>query len=401
MRSLLMKLTTLKIIYTNFWSHPARSLGLVLLTAIASAALLTSVLFSKSLDTGFEQLSSRMGADLLIVPSGTEANDQPVLLRGDLSHRTLPRELLEFTRNIPGIRIASPQFYFTTLSASCCDEKVNIIGFDSKTDFTIKPWIRKTYKKDFVLGSVIAGSDISIDKSGKIKFFDQEFTVVGSLEPLGNKLDQAIFADIETIEIFRKAAASKGYNFITESEPSAILANLDENANFEQISQKLYEKFDNLQIVPRKNIFDSVIATAGSFKIAVWIISGFFLFLVIAVIYIAFSVSTNERKREFATLLIIGATRKKLTNIVLGESLIASGSGAIAGTLFGTVAIFSLRFLIQENLQIPFSLPNASTILLTIVGALFIPTIAGIGASYHIAKKVGKIDVYTALKEDA
>ena len=396
-----MKYTTLKIIYTNFWSHPVRSLGLVILTAIASATLLSSVIFSKSLDAGFQQLSSRMGADLLIVPHGVETQNQSILLQGDLSHRSLPREVLEFTRKLPGVKEASPQFYFTTLSASCCDKKVNIIGFDPKTDFTIKPWIRKTYKKDFVPGSVIVGNDINIEEGGVIKFFSKEFTVVGTLEPLGNKLDQAIFADIETIEILRKAAAEVGYNFISEGEPSAVLANLEKGADFDKISQTIHEQFDNLHVVPRKNMFDSVIATASSFKIAVWIIAGFFLLVVIAVVYIAFSVSTNERKREFATLLIIGATRKKLTNIVLGESLIASGSGAFAGTLFGTVAIISFRFLIQENLQIPFSLPNASTILLTIAGALFIPAIAGIGASYHIAKKTGNIDVYTALKEDA
>jgi len=396
-----MKFTTLKIIYTNFWSHPARSLGLVILTAIASATLLSSVIFSKSLDTGFEQLSSRMGADLLIIPRGSEVSEQSILLQGDLSHRSLPREVLDFTRKLPGVKIASPQFYFTTLSASCCDKKVNIIGFDPKTDFTIKPWIRKTYKSEFKPGYVIAGSDIDIEEGGFIKFFDKEFIVVGTLEPLGNRLDQAIFADIETIELLRQAAAAKGFNFISEGEPSAILANLEKGADFEKLSQAIHEKFDDLHVIPRKNMFDSVIATAGSFKIAVWIISGFFLLIVIAVVYIAFSVSTNERKREFATLLIIGATRKKLTNIVLGESLIASGSGAFAGTLFGAVAIFSFRFLIQDNLQIPFSLPNAFTIFLTIIGALLIPAIAGIGAAYHIAKRVGKIDVYTALKEDA
>ncbi len=396
-----MKYTTLKIIYTNFWSHPVRSLGLVILTAIASATLLSSILFSKSLDTGFEQLSSRMGADVLIVPYGGEAQNQSILLQGDLSHRSLPREVLEFTRKLPGVSVASPQFFFTTLSASCCDKKVNIIGFDPKTDFTIKPWIRKTYKNDFKPGSVIAGSDIQIEKGGKIKFFDKEFIVVGTLEPLGNKLDQAIFADIETIELLRKAAAQKGYNFISEGEPSAILANLEKGADFEQISQKIHEQFDDLQVISRRNMFDSVIATAKSFKIAVWTVAGLFLFIVIAVIYIAFSVSTNERKREFATLLIIGATRKKLANIVLGESFLVSASGAIAGTLFGAVGIISFRFLIQEKLLIPFTLPNVSTIFLTIVGALLIPAISGIGASYHIAKKVGKIDVYTALKEDA
>lgn len=225
----------LRIIYTNFWRHPFRSIGLVILTAVASATLLSSALFSESLDAGLEQLSSRMGADLLIVPYGSEAKDQPVLLQGELSHRTLPREILEFTRKTPGIKIATSQFYFSTLGSSCCDKKVNIIGFDSKTDFTIKPWIRKTYKKDFPIGSVIAGSDIQVDESGKIKFFDQEFTVVAHLERMGNKLDQAIFADVGTIEILQKAAKEKGINFISEGEPSAILANLEKGADFEKI----------------------------------------------------------------------------------------------------------------------------------------------------------------------
>lgn len=393
--------TTLKIIYTNFWSHPVRSLGLVILTAIASVTLLSGVIFSKSLDAGFEQLSSRMGADLLIVPYGVDIQNQSILLQGDFNHHTLPREVLDFVQKLPGVTAASPQFYISTLSASCCDKKVNIIGFDPKTDFTIKPWIRKTYKNDFIPGSVIVGNDIQIENVEKIKFFDKEFTVVGTLEPLGNKLDQTIFADVETVELLRQAAASKGYNISSEGGPSSILANFEEGTDFEKISQKIQEQFNDLQVIQRKNIFDNVIATARSFKIAVWLIAGFFLFTVIAVIYIAFTVSTNERKREFATLLIIGATRKKLADIVLGESLLASGSGAVAGTLFGAVGIISFRFLIQENLQIPFLLPNISAIILTIVGALFIPVIAGIGASYHIAKKIGNIDVYTALKEDA
>lgn len=378
-----------------------RSLGLVILTAIASVTLLSGVIFSKSLDAGFEQLSSRMGADLLIVPYGVDIQNQSILLQGDFNHHTLPREVLDFVQKLPGVTAASPQFYISTLSASCCDKKVNIIGFDPKTDFTIKPWIRKTYKNDFIPGSVIVGNDIQIENVEKIKFFDKEFTVVGTLEPLGNKLDQTIFADVETVELLRQAAASKGYNISSEGGPSSILANFEEGTDFEKISQKIQEQFNDLQVIQRKNIFDNVIATARSFKIAVWLIAGFFLFTVIAVIYIAFTVSTNERKREFATLLIIGATRKKLADIVLGESLLASGSGAVAGTLFGAVGIISFRFLIQENLQIPFLLPNISAIILTIVGALFIPVIAGIGASYHIAKKIGNIDVYTALKEDA
>ena len=376
----------LKIIYTNFWRHPFRSIGLVILTAVASATLLSSALFSESLDAGLEQLSSRMGADLLIVPYGSEAKDQPVLLQGELSHRTLPREILEFTRKTPGIKIATSQFYF--------------IGFDSKTDFTIKPWIRKTYKKDFPIGSVIAGSDIQVDESGKIKFFDQEFTVVAHLERMGNKLDQAIFADVGTIEILQKAAKEKGINFISEGEPSAILANLEKGADFEKISQTLHEKFDNIHVIPHKDLFDNVIATAGSFKIIVWVIAVFFLIVAIAAVSIAFSISANERKREFATLRVIGFTQKRLEHIVLGESLLATIIGTVVGAFISVFATLSFRVFIIDSLSVPFLLPSALTIFAIIIVAIFIPTITGTGAAYRIAKQVGRLDVYSALKEE-
>ena len=387
----------LRIIYTNFWRHPFRSIGLVILTAVASATLLSSALFSESLDAGLEQLSSRMGADLLIVPYGSEAKDQPVLLQGELSHRTLPREILEFTRKTPGIKIATSQFYFSTLGSSCCDKKVNIIGFDSKTDFTIKPWIRKTYKKDFPIGSVIAGSDIQVDESGKIKFFDQEFTVVAHLERMGNKLDQAIFADVG---ILQKAAKEKGINFISEGEPSAILANLEKGADFEKISQTLHEKFDNIHVIPRKDLFDNVIATAGSFKIIVWVIAVFFLIVSIAAVSIAFSISANERKREFATLRVIGFTQKRLEHIVLGESLLATIIGTVVGAFISVFATLSFRVFIIDSLSVPFLLPSALTIFAIIIVAIFIPTITGTGAAYRIAKQVGRLDVYSALKEE-
>ncbi len=390
----------LKIVYANFWRHPFRNIGLVFLTAIASATLLSGALFSESLDAGFEQLSSRMGADLIVVPFESDAKDQPILLQGELSHRTLPREILEFTRNIPGIKIASSQYYFSSLGSSCCDKKVIIIGFDSKTDFTIKPWIRRNYKKDFPIGSVIVGSDIQVDETGKIKFFDKEFVVVASLERMGNKLDQAVFADAGTIEILQKAAKEKGLNFISEGKPSAILANIEKDADFEKISQTLYEKFDNIHVIPRKNLFDSVIATARLSKIVIWIIAIFFLIVSIAAVSVSFSLSANERKREFATLRVIGFTQKKLEQIVLGESLLVSGIGTIIGTLFGIFITLSFRIFVIDRLSVPFLLPNAVVVLLTIVATLFVPSIIGTGAAYRIAKKIGKIDVYSALKEE-
>ena len=217
---------------------------------------------------------------------------------------------------------------------------------------------------------------------------------------MGNKLDQAIFADVGTIEILQKAAKEKGINFISEGEPSAILANLEKGADFEKISQTLHEKFDNIHVIPRKDLFDNVIATAGSFKIIVWVIAVFFLIVSIAAVSIAFSISANERKREFATLRVIGFTQKRLEHIVLGESLLATIIGTVVGAFISVFATLSFRVFIIDSLSVPFLLPSALTIFAIIIVAIFIPTITGTGAAYRIAKQVGRLDVYSALKEE-
>jgi len=395
-----MKLTTRKIVIRNFWGKPFRSIGLAILIAVTSAVLLVGGLFTLSVDSGLDQLSSRMGADVLIVPRGSDIKSQSVLLQGDLSHNVMPRDVLDAVRKIPGVREASPQFYFTTLGAACCDKKVNIIGFDSKTDFTIKPWIRRTYKKDFPVGSVIVGSDIHVGDSGKIKFFDKEFTVVASLEPLGSKLDQAVFADAETVALIREAAEAKGFRYNSDGEVSAVLVNLDKDADFELLKRTLRTSFDDLQIIARKDLFSSVVATVSFLKKSVVAIITFFFLVAIAAVYIAFSISANERKKEFATLRVVGATRKKLKHIVLGESLLVSGSGAITGALFSALVFFGFRILIADILEIPFLLPETATIILVFFAAVLLPIAAGIVSTYQVARRVGNLDVYSALKED-
>ena len=60
---------------------------------------------------------------------------------------------LEFIRSLSGVEVATPQYYLTTLSASCCDQKVSIIGFDTESDFVIQPWIREVLTDKLPKGS--------------------------------------------------------------------------------------------------------------------------------------------------------------------------------------------------------------------------------------------------------
>jgi hypothetical protein len=130
-----MNKTDLNLIIENYLRNPFRSFGLSLLIALLASVLLVGGLLSFSLSKGLNRLSSRLGADVIVIPQGSEINDQTVLLQGDSKYAYLPQGSLEFIRGLDGVEIATPQYFLTTLNSSCCEQKVMIIGFEPASDF--------------------------------------------------------------------------------------------------------------------------------------------------------------------------------------------------------------------------------------------------------------------------
>lgn len=393
------------LIIENYLRNPFRSFGLSLLIAMLASSLLVGGLFSFSLSKGLNRLSSRLGADVIVIPQGTEINDQSVLLQGDSKYAYLPEGSLEFIRGLDGVEIATPQYYLTTLSASCCDQKVSVIGFDPASDFVIQPWIREVLTEKLPKGAIVVGSEIRIEEKGTVKFFDREFPVAATLEPIGNRLDQAVFVDVSTLESIREAAQAKGVVFLFRNENpelltySSILIKLAPNADLERLSREIHTRFDGVQIRSRKDMFSGLEKSARILQIVVWVIVAFFLFVAVAAIVISFSLSTRERRREYALLRIIGFTRKRLKKLVLAESFLVSAVGTYIGLLFTSVAFFTFRIWIGEHVGVPFIIPASAEITGVYVAVILLLHSVGPAAVYGVANKVSQIDAYAALRE--
>lgn len=393
------------LIIENYLRNPFRSFGLSLLIAMLASSLLVGGLFSFSLSKGLNRLSSRLGADVIVIPQGTEINDQSVLLQGDSKYAYLPEGSLEFIRGLDGVEIATPQYYLTTLSASCCDQKVSVIGFDPASDFVIQPWIREVLTEKLPKGAIVVGSEIRIEEKGTVKFFDREYPVAATLEPIGNRLDQAVFVDISTLESIREAAQAKGVVFLFRNENpelltySSILIKLAPNADLERLSREIHTRFDGVQIRSRKDMFSGLEKSARILQIVVWVIVAFFLIVAVAAIVISFSLSTRERRREYALLRIIGFTRKRLKKLVLAESFLVSAVGTYIGLLFSSVAFFTFRIWIGEHVGVPFIIPATVEIAGVYVAVILLLHSVGPAAVYGVANKVSQIDAYAALRE--
>ena len=400
-----MNKTDYNLIIENYLRNPFRSFGLSLLIALLASVLLVGGLLSFSLSKGLNRLSSRLGADVIVIPQGSEINDQTVLLQGDSKYAYLPEGSLEFIRGLDGVEIVTPQYYLTTLSASCCDQKVSVIGFDPASDFVIQPWIREVLTEKLPKGAIVVGSEIRVEEKGTVKFFGREYPVAATLEPIGNRLDQAVFVDIATLESIREAAQEKGVVFLFRNENpekvaySSILIKLAPNADLERLSREIHTRFDGLQVRGRKDMFSGLEKSARTLQIVVWVIVAFFLIVAVSAIVISFSLSTRERQREYALLRVVGYARNRLRLLVLGESLLVSVVGTYIGLLFASVAFFTFKIWIGEHVGIPFIVPDTFDIVRVYVVIILLLHSVGPVAVYGVANKVSKIDAYAALRE--
>ena len=383
----------LNLIIENYLRNPFRSLGISLLIALLAAVLLVGGLLSLSLSKGLNRLSSRLGADVIVFPQGSEIDDQTILLQGDFKYAYLPEGSLEFIRGLADVEAATPQYFLTSLSSSCCDQKVWIVGFDPSSDFVIQPWIREVFTEKLPHGSVVVGSDIREGEKKTVKFFNQEYSIAATLEPIGNKLDQAVFVDVATLANISEAA-----NYDSTPTYSSILIKLRSGADAERLSREIYFHFDGLQVLTRKNLFSGLEKSADFLQFIVWTIVGFFLIIAVAAVVISFSLSTRERRREYALLRIVGFARKRLKILVLGEALLVSAVGTFVGLFFASVAFFSFKIWIGEHIGIPFIVPESAEIVAVYAVVLLLLHLVGPAVVFGVANKVSKIDAFAALR---
>jgi putative ABC transport system permease protein len=269
----------------------------------------------------------------------------------------------------------------------------------------IQPWIREVLTEKLPKGAIVVGSEIRVEEKGTVKFFGREYPVAATLEPIGNRLDQAVFVDIATLESIREAAQEKGVVFLLRNENpeklaySSILIKLAPNADLERLSREIHTRFDGLQVRGRKDMFSGLEKSARTLQIVVWVIVAFFLIVAVSAIVISFSLSTRERQREYALLRVVGYARNRLRLLVLGESLLVSAVGTYIGLLFASVAFFTFKIWIGEHVGIPFIVPDTFDIVRVYVVIILLLHSVGPVAVYGVANKVSKIDAYAALRE--
>ncbi|MDR2825275.1 MAG: hypothetical protein LBV76_00595 [Deltaproteobacteria bacterium] len=396
-------LTLRRLALQNVRRKPYRNLGLAVLVGIFSALLFGGSILNYQLGRGLESLSSRLGADILIVPYEYKHTATAALLRGEPSTFYMSEEVLDKIREIPGVITATPQFYLASLSSDCCDDLVQLIGFEPDSDFVIHPWIHN--KIDNIKpGEVVVGSRISFDVGENVLFFGTSYRIAAKMDPTGMGLDVSIFLPLPSLYDLIKANPHLRQQFSNPPEQyiSSVAIKVATGLLPRTVGNKILQTYSakyRLDQILAENIVTGTALRLHNLSASVyWFAVGIWL-LALLVISLVFSVTLSERKKELSIYRLIGAQRSWLGRLLLWEAFFICAGGALLGMLAAACVIFPFSTLIFNALDLPhLGIPGAKIAWYALL-SLAIAGLSGPLASLNSVLSITRFDVYSTLRE--
>ncbi|MDR2184663.1 MAG: ABC transporter permease [Treponema sp.] len=399
-------LNTGRLSLENLKAKPVRTACLVVTAAVLAFTIFGGSILALNLRQGLAAMTRRFGADLMVVPAGSSEKAQSILLRGAAGYFYFDAAIAGRIARTEGIACASPQFFLTSLSESCCDAMVQLIAYDPETDFVIQPWMAEKYNRTVEDGQIVAGSRIAIRPDGTIRLLGHTYPVAARLSRSASGLDTSVFMTMNTMRLLIGRARVEGYGFLASQERemsrgavSVVLAKAGPPASPARLAQIIGRENAGVDVVVSQSIFSGISETLAGLTAYIHLFSIVLWVLALIVLAAVFSGSIHERKKEFAVLRILGATRGKLAGMVLGESVMAGIAGGAAGIILAGTVIFPFSTLISERLELPYLDAPLPSIIPLVLGSLFLSVLAGSLAPLYSAIRISKAETYYTMRE--
>lgn len=390
----------------NLRGKPLRTAVLVILTALLALTFLSGTLMVSSLRSGLGSLENRLGAEIIVVPyeATTKKSFENIVLQGSTGYFYMDNQLAEKVCAVEGIGQCSSQFYLASTSSGCCSIPVQIIGFDPDTDFTVQPWIRRSFDEPLADGDIVVGNDLNAFVGDTLQFYGIDCRVAAKLDKTGTSFDTTVFTNMNTVKQMTQASLEKGLNSFKNIDPekvvSCILINTSDERSADEVLNDINIHNKKVKAVRTKEMISGISESLGGASrivgiliAAMWLLGGVILLL-------AFTMSVNERKKEFAVLRVIGASRGKLARTIMTEALTVGILGSVIGTCLGLLIMLPFANAIEDMLGMPYLLPSAGKIAALSAAAAGAAVITGALAAAVSAYRISRLDTGVILRGD-
>ena len=391
----------------NLVRKPARSLALIFISAFLALSAFGGTVMVTSLSNGINSLSARLGADIIVTPyaATSQVSYDSVIIQGKPGQFYMDSKYYEEIKTeIEGIDKITAQFYLASAKASCCSSRLQIIGFDPATDFSIQPWVEKSYSDKLGLYDAVVGSDVTPNTDMTVEIYGKTLHVQAMLDKTGTELDSALYVDIDTMKELIRAHNEKNPNQEKTIDPdnvvSSILIKVADGYDIDEVAGDINLHVRQVKAIRTQNMISGVSeslsgvsATISLLMVVVWILSA-------VILAIVFTMNINERKKEFAVLRVLGASRVKLAGLVFREAALYGFLGSLLGA--GLTVLITALFTpaIENMIGLPFLLPPVPVMLIAGALTVVLTIAAGAVTAASSAVKISKIDTGLILRGD-
>ncbi len=388
----------------NIKYKPGRAYGLMTLTGILCFVLFVSSFLIFSLKNGIRSLSGRMGADLIVVPEGYDSKITGAILRGEPNSFFFDKSVADRVRQLDGVAEASPQLFLATLSAGCCSYPLQIIGVDFDSDFSVVPWLSGQVELPLPEGGIIVGASVEGTYNEEVRFFGRPFRIKGRLAKTGMGFDTSVFMGMEETRALAAEFEKLLGNPAAEDENliSSVMVRVSQGTDPRAVQAAISQEFRGEGVYPlvSKQMMTEVSGNLNSLLTYIYILIALLWLLAFLVLLLVHSVSIRERRREFATLRVLGATRKKLKEICLSELLLINGGGALSGAVLGAAVALLFGPAFSKALKMPFLEPHAGMLALLFLMTVLAGTLLGPLSALHALREMDRRELALLTREN-
>ena len=315
----------LRLVLGNLRNKAARTIITLLGLALATGTMFSLLAFRRGYERGLQDELARLGAEILVVPKGCPYDAASLALHGANWPCYLKENYLAQVAQTPGVAIAAP----VLMAAAQGREREIVVGVTR--DYLR---LRSLWKIDGTFpaerGEVLLGAEAARRLNAKVghaiqsSLLKTNLRVSGILQPVTGPDDDFTFMDLaEAQNVLRQ-----------QGHLTHVLVKLANPQQLERTVEALRGCDAGMQmnIVPLAHLFETIRRVSSAAQYLLGGIAAIAFVVGGTALANTMLMAVLERTREIGILRAIGASRRQIFSLFLGECLFLGLLGAVIGT---------------------------------------------------------------------
>ena len=396
----------LMLIWNNIARRRTQSTLTVTITALTVLVFVMVMGIFQTVTQGLALSRERLGADAILMPKYSNAKGDDLLFTAMPENIYMPIETVEQTKQLDGIAAMCPQFYCQTLALGCCDpgEEARIVGYDSDSDFILKPYLDEGAQNGINDSELIVGHNYEDDELVGFNYMilGRVFKVVSMLQPTGTGMDSTFFMDIKTAQDMCLESEVLRENW-TKRDPhdyiSVIMIKFEEGVDPDAFVRQVEESGMEAKVLLTGETISSLqsqLEVTMKVMFVLWLAS-----LLIAVLSLIgrFNALAKERKKEIGLFRAIGLKKNQVFSLIIGETCTMALMGGLLGSAIALVCMDPVIEMLKNAFKLSPSVWTTSLALLCGAAGVVLAVALGFAAAVTPAWKSASMDPQAAITQ--